>query len=278
MLYGVANTSGMASKSEVAKILEKARLSGITRLDTAISYGSSETVLGELNVADFKIITKLPPLSPESNDFSDEWITTHVDKSIERLKISQLEALLLHDPKSFLGKYGLFFLEALQALKLSGKVRKIGISIYDPEDLGDGSILEFIDVIQFPFNVFDRRMLDSALIPRIKKRNIELHARSIFLQGLLLMKPEDRPKYFNQWQHLFSKWDAMVANNEGNGLHLCLENALSNSLIDGVIVGVDSEWQLNQIIQQIMSLVDPREIDLSANDSCLTNPSKWKTW
>ena len=275
MPYGVANSVGKVAKDEVAKILEEGRSGGITWLDTAISYGSSEAVLGELDVADFKVITKLPPFPSECNNHYG-WVTAQVEGSIERLKVPKLEVLLLHDSKSLRGKFGSNFLDSLQAVKLSGKVRKIGISIYDPEDLGDGRFLEFVDIIQFPFNVFDRRMLSSEFLVELKKKNIELHARSIFLQGLLLMKPENRPKYFHQWQHLFSKWDEMVAINGGDALSLCLESALSTGLIDKIIVGIDSRKQLNQIIEHLKDLDEPREIDLSANDSSLTNPSKWK--
>ena len=54
-----------------------------------------------------------------------------------------------------------------------------------------------IEAIQLPLNLFDERFLNSGWIGKLKKNNVEIHIRSIFLQGLILKK--ELPSYFNNW-------------------------------------------------------------------------------
>ena len=155
---------------------------------------------------------------------------------------------------------------------------KIGISIYEPDDL-DKIIPNFeLDIIQSPINIFDRRLINSFWADELKKKGVEIHARSIFLQGLLLIDPSKRPTYFKKWNKLFKVYDEWLYEKKISNLEVCIRFVLSQDSIDNVIIGIDSCEQLKEIIDifssKLEKLIIPNE--LFSNDKFLLNPSCWK--
>ncbi len=106
MPYGIANASGQVTPEEVGRILRKAKECGISTLDTAVVYGESEKVLGAAGVEDFNVISKLPPL-PKGDLNVAAWVDGHVAQSLDRLRLSRLDGLLLHRPQDLQGRQGL---------------------------------------------------------------------------------------------------------------------------------------------------------------------------
>lgn len=272
--YGVANRQGQVSQDEAKAILEHARASGMDTLDTAIGYGDSEQRLGEIGVQNWRVVSKLPPVPEECSDIS-RWVRDSVKKSLQRLKVKRLSGLLLHQPQQLLERDGDELYRALQQMKDDGLVQKIGVSIYDPAELDLLCSRYHLDLVQAPFNVMDRRLIDSGWLARLAGQNTELHVRSVFLQGLLLVKMNARPDKFNRWQALWNKWDTWLAERNLRPLEVCLAYALSFPEICRVIVGVDSSEQLFEILSA--STADPSEWphDLWTNDIDLLNPSLW---
>ena len=194
--YGIANQAGQASRSEAKLMLQLASASGIDTLDTAIAYGSSETCLGEAGVQGFKVVTKLPVVPDDCGDVS-AWIQQQVNLSLLRLGVTAVYGLLLHRPDQLLGANGAKIYQALQALKDKGQVQKVGISIYAPSEL-EALIPRFpFDLVQAPFNLVDRRFYSTGWMQRLKDNDVEVHTRSAFLQGLLLMNQSDIPSKFS---------------------------------------------------------------------------------
>jgi len=185
--YGVANRQGQVSQDEAKAILGHAWASGMDTLDTAIAYGDSEQRLGEIGIRDWRVVSKLPSIPDGCSDIS-QWVTDSVNESLQRLKVKCLYGLLLHQPKQLLGQAGGRLYSVLQQLKRDGRIEKIGISIYDPEELDAVCSHYHLDMVQAPFNIFDRRLIDSGWLARLAEQDTELHVRSVFLQGLLLMK------------------------------------------------------------------------------------------
>ena len=205
--YGVANRSGQVSLDQIKESLHLAALHGINTLDTAISYGNSESLIGQIGVEKFRVITKLPEIP--QGVYVQEWINSQVMKSLGRLNTSSVYGLLLHRPQQFHGSFGLDILSALKTLKEKGIINKMGVSIYNPEDL-DGLPLEHIEIVQAPYNILDVRLFTSGAAKKLKDLGVELHTRSAFLQGLLLMPAKDRPAKFKRWDDLWSKWDSWL--------------------------------------------------------------------
>ncbi len=185
MKYGINNDFGKVSEFDVKKILNHSINNGIDTIDTAIAYGDSENVLGMTGVSDFKVISKLPKI-PDENKIND-LMHKMVNESLTRLNIQSLYALMLHAPHQILDKNGEEIISALQNLKQKGLINKIGISIYSVKELGPLLDIFKFDIIQCPFNLVDRSLDETGWLKKLKKLDIEVHTRSSFLQGLLVM-------------------------------------------------------------------------------------------
>lgn len=272
--YGVSNTNGQVSSSEVSKILALAKSEGIHTLDTAIAYGSSETVLGEHNLEAFDIITKLPFIPEDVSDITG-WIEEQMIGSLDRLNIPKANAVLLHRPEQLLSEIGVEIYAALTSLKSRGLTERIGISIYSPDEFLNLSRDFRFDLIQAPFNILDTRLQDAGAFDVLKSQETNLHVRSIFLQGLLLMDKKQRPNSFNQWSQLWTKWEEWLKENDLTPLEACIRHALSIPQIEKVVVGVDSANQLQEIVTAAdgnLPIIPP---DISCRDEKLLSPHLW---
>ena len=272
--YGVANTSGRVPVEETGRILRIARAAGIDTLDTAIAYGDSEARLGQAGVESWKVVSKLPGL-PDNCAAVDEWVASSVNGSLERLELKKLYGLLLHRSEDLIGPRGAELYAALQRLRESGKVAKVGISIYSPNELGAILPRYAIQLVQAPFNVFDRRLETSGLLDQLKARGIEVHTRSTFLQGLLLLMPDERPEKFRAWDALWSRWHTWLEDNALTPLEGALGFACRNPAVDRVLVGVDSARHLHDIIEVVDRPIPSIPVAISTGDEALLNPSRW---
>ena len=266
--YGVTNLSGQVAIGEVKNILDYAKEKSIDTLDTASGYGNSEQVLGEVGVNNYRIITKTTPLKN-----GIDGVIKGFYQSLDSLNIGQVDGLLIHNIDDTKDKgFGKLF-HKLNELKEEGVIKKIGFSTYTPEQV-DFLLENFdFDLIQVPFNVFDTRLIEGGQLQALKKKNIEIHVRSIFLQGVLL-DFDNLSSYFSRWKKQFDKYQGTV---EKSGLSL-LEYALNFTLnvqeIDKILVGVNSTDQLKEIVQ-----AKKKQSSLSAfpiDDIALLNPGLWK--
>ena len=272
--YGIANQQGQASRDEARSILEHARSNGMDMLDTAIAYGDSEQRLGEIGIQDWQVVSKLPAV-PEACSDIPRWAEDAFRNSLQRLKIKSLYGLLLHRPQQLLAQGGDRIYQKIQQFKRDGFVRKIGISIYDPAELDMLCSRYQFDIVQAPFNIMDRRLIDSGWLPRLAAQGIELHARSVFLQGLLLMPLNDRPARFNRWASRWSKLENWLTQSGLTPLQACLRYAVSFSEINKVIVGVDNLNQLKEILQSAVGPAPQVPRELQVHDADLLNPTYW---
>ena len=272
--YGIANAGGKLKVDEIKKILEIARRNNIDTLDTAISYGNAETILGNIGVNEFKISTKL---SPDSSNLQKDTIIRHVYESLERLSINRIHTVFFHRVSDLIHERGSYVYEILKELKSQKIISKIGISIYSPKELD--LILDNydLDIIQTPFNLIDRNIEKLGYFSKLKKRNIEVHVRSIFLQGLLLMKYEKIPDKFRRWDYIWQKWNNWQSKNPSiSAVDTCLNYVYKNSNIDKVVVGVDNSKQLKQIINSVANFSDLKFPDISSDDEDLIYPFNWQ--
>jgi len=270
--YGILNGGETLSREEVARILDTAAGHGIDSIDTAIAYGQSESVIGETAQNRFNIISKLPPLPSEVSNVS-EWVHMHVDASLARLKSSSLDALLLHRPQDLTGPHGSELYAAINSLKVKKIIHRFGISIYAPDEL-DGIIGKFnIDVVQAPLNVFDRRIL--GVIDQLTSRNIEVHVRSVFLQGVLIASPKDRPQRFQPWSEHFSRFDTWVHSTGVSAMACCLAFALQQPGVAKLVIGTTSAESLAEIMNSVPNMYLEVPADLQSSSEQLIDPRVW---
>lgn len=274
--YGVANNSGQISLNQGKLLLDYSLKNGINTLDTAITYGNSEQRLGEIGIEKWHVISKLPTL-PDKCVNVNEWIFEEVHNSLNRLGIHQLYALLLHNPQQLLEANGLQIYRSLNQLKADGLIQKIGISIYDPSEL-DLLFREFnFDLIQAPFNIFDRRILHSGWLAKLSSLGVEVHTRSTFLQGLLLMPRNKLPTKFDRWALFWDEWFNWLEESELSPADACLRYVLSFLEINKVIVGVDNVAQLNELIKATYGSLPKIPEKMKIDDINLINPARWDT-
>ena len=275
LAYGVANQYGQVSSKEVNQILKLANEMGVDTLDTAIGYGESEKVLGELGVDDFKLVTKLPILPDEVSDV-DGWIESQMADSLARLGVQMVYGVLLHRSEDLLGDKGKHVIRSLERLKSNGIAKKIGISIYDPSELEHVLQAVNIDIVQAPLNLVDRRLETSGWLKRLNSQSIEVHTRSTFLQGLLLMPRSEIPKKFERWNNLWDIWHTDLSKYQCSAMAACLSYPISLSEVDKVVVGVDNKHQLEELIH--ITKTNITSYDWSAmmsDEDQLINPYQW---
>jgi aryl-alcohol dehydrogenase-like predicted oxidoreductase len=274
LAYGIANSSGQVAPTEAAAMLSLASEMDVDTLDTAIGYGDSEARLGQIGVEHFNLITKLPPVPGEVTDVG-EWLCAQTHSSLKRLGVRKLHGLLLHKPSQLLAPRGIELYKALLEQKEAGLVAKIGVSIYSPNELDALCSSYAFDLVQAPFNLIDQRLKTSGWLSRLKQLGVEVHTRSAFLQGLLLMQPSDRPVYFRRWSHLWEIWDSWLKINDGPAIHTCLSYVLSNPEVDRVIVGADSTVQLRDILAAGSHSSSMTYPIINSDEEDLINPSRW---
>lgn len=270
--YGVANKTGQVDAAEITRILTAAKQAGVTTLDTAAAYGLSEKRLGEQDLAGFQLISKVSAVPNHEDAFP--WLKEQCEQCLQRLKISQLEGFLLHQPEQLLSQNGKEIYLALQEIKKLGLVKKIGISVYSPADL-DALKQYFFDIYQGPYNLLDTRFKKTGWLDRIQNQGAEFHARSAFLQGLLVMPANERPEKFDAWQAIWAQWQQWLATRHLNATTVCLKFSLQEPLIKKVVVGVDSsqQWQELLAIAAMPPITLPTEFN--CEDERLLNPALW---
>lgn len=275
MPYGVANVTGRVSHEEVNNIIHIARSFGIDTLDTAIAYGESESTIGQIGISSWRIISKLPALPDDCNDVIG-WAKKQTSGSLGRLGVNRLDGLLLHRPGQLLEQRGRLLLTALEELKSEGVVGKIGVSIYDPDELSPLFDIKTFDIVQAPLSILDRRLLKSGWASQLNDSGVEIHTRSAFLQGLLLMPSHVRPEKFKPWDTLWRAWESWLSYSGLEPLEACIRFSLSVKEVDRVIVGTDSSAQLLQIlIASEGSLDDLPDFGQTSDLDFLINPGLW---
>lgn len=276
--YGIANKTGQTGAAEAKKILELAEQNKINCLDTAIAYGNSEQVLGEIGVsARFNVVSKLPPLPSDSFD-TELWVNHHVQESLKRLKVECLYALLLHRSENLLGSRGKKLTRTLEKLQSSGLIKKIGVSIYAPAELDYAIDHLPLNIVQAPLNVVDRRLETSGWLSKLHRDGVEVHTRSAFLQGILLMTRDDIPVKFEKWSYQWDQWAKYLKYYNISATAACLSYPLSLQEVDHVVVGVDNLGQLKEIIEAARQNLNNRpneNLFMISEDQRLINPTNW---
>jgi aryl-alcohol dehydrogenase-like predicted oxidoreductase len=269
--YGINNKTGIPSCSEIENILKYAKQNGLNILDTASAYGNVEEKLGRILLNNFKIVGKF------SKVINPKELEEQLKKTLDDLKSKNLYAYLAHSSKDLIKNPTLW--EYLIKKKEEGVVNKIGVSLYNPIELDElEKINIFPDIVQIPFSLLDRKF--ESILPYLKQKSIEVHSRSVFLQGLYF-KPLNNlpPKLFplreqlNQLLNLSNEFELPIR-------ELALKFVLENRNIDKVVIGVDSLSQLKENIQIVKSPILPNKLIAKVNcikvtDLDLLNPANW---
>lgn len=282
--YGIANLTGMASAGTVAGILRLAQAAGVNTLDTAATYGTAEDVLGAHGAVGlgFKIVTKTLPLSgiKAGAATATQLIRERFLLSLKKLGVPSVYGLLVHHAADLLAPSGELVWEVLSGLRREGLVRKIGCSLYHPAELMQLLQRHDLDLVQLPFNVYDQRFLRSGALEAARAHNVEIHARSAFLQGLLLMPEADLPAHFDAIRAHHGRFHRECRVAGVTPLQAALGFVTRCPLIDKVIVGCESVGQCREILAAAATAPSGTEGEvaffrLALEDEVYTNPGRW---
>ncbi len=272
--YGVTNKKGLIEQKIVRKILKRAIAKGINILDTAQNYGSSEYVIGN-NIpfnSHFKIITKLSPQNQDKWDKStfNKW-EDEIKKSMNLLKIDQLEGLLVHKASDLLRSDSKYLINWLFSLKERGLVNKLGLSIYNDDQIMKLP-LDGFQLIQLPLSIYDQTLLQNGTLQFLKELGFTIYARSVFLQGLILQEADLWPSFLSkEFINHHHKVCKFTKNNNVSLLDLSLHFLINCNYLDAVVVGLTSVSELDSI-QSSWEKSISQKLNLSQN----FNQFAWK--
>lgn len=274
--YGINNRSGKPGPERVASILDLAFANNIGLLDTAEAYGDAQEVIGNYHRTSanrFEVITKF---SAGRSDLSSD-LTERVAQDLQALRLDSLYGYMFHSYKDFEKYYDRYSSE-LDALKTQGLIRKFGVSVYTNSELEQ--LLSYpVDLVQLPFNMLDNQSQRGALINAAKAKGMEVHTRSVFLQGLFFM--EELPEklkalkpYLDDIRQLAKQYNIGLSD-------IALNYAVHQKQIDHVLIGVDTVEQLQENMaslgKNISGELAERLDQLHVEESSLLNPSTWNS-
>lgn len=277
--YGISNPDGQTAGEEVTEILAVAQQNGIRVIDTAALYGSSEEVLGNALPAgsQFKLVTKTVRFDTDTITSADASLLEQAFVlSLQKLRSSSVYGLMIHNVADVLAHGGGRLMDRLASLKQRGLVTKIGVSVYTAEQIE--MVLERfeIDLIQLPINVFDQRLLQGGQLAKLKAAGVEIHARSAFLQGLLLMEPSTLSSHFDTVKPHLRRYQEYLIQRGVTPVQAALGFVAGLDEIDVVICGVNNHQQLEELCTATTPLPAFDFHDFAINDDLILNPSKWQ--
>jgi aryl-alcohol dehydrogenase-like predicted oxidoreductase len=238
--YGIAGRRARRDLKDGVRFLELAYELGIRRIDTAAAYGDAEATIGACRcpfTVDTKIAMGADPVRS-------------VHKSLSRLQRSSLGVLYLHDPEVLREDPQHSLDEAATAAKAAEA--RLGVSVYEPEDVDLAMANGLIGAIQFPANLLDRR-LRAGTRERAASQGVELLARSVFLQGALVSDPNAIESRIPGLGCYVESVRRLADELERSVYELALQWACSLTYITGVIVGAESEQQLEDLVASWMA-------------------------
>lgn len=271
--YGICNENGIVKKKEVKKIIKFCKFNKINSIDTAQGYGKSHRVLGSLNLKNFNVTTKISNIEKQRNKDLESLVTLEIESILKELNVKKVYGLLIHNTNLLNGKIGGNIYKILQKLKKKKKFIKLGVSVYSKKEL-DIVLKKFkIDIVNLPLSCANQEFCEKNYLLKLKKKHIEIHARSIFLQGLLLSNYKDLPKRFKK-NKFFLDWFKWLEINNYNSLEASLRFVKEFKSIDKIVIGVDNLQQLKKIVKAYKKSIKFK-FKKFYQPSILRKPSKW---
>lgn len=247
--YGIANRSGKPDLEEALKIIQTAVANGVWVFDTAQAYGESEKVLGvcfrELGISSkVRVVSKI---APKNHGSSREDLLASIETSIRTLGVKKLYGLLLHDG-SLLHSWKDFYQPLFEILKKKGWIDFAGVSVYEEEEVEKALGMDGIDWIQLPFNIFDPRAFKNRWFERARAFGKHIFVRSIFLQGLLLLKPDQIPSTLSFAVPFLKRYEEFCRQWSLSQKEMAATFVLKNAKGASVVFGAESERQVAENI------------------------------
>ena len=268
--YGVTNRE-LLSSHEIKHILKDSSEFGIKTIDTAPNYDGVEKKLGKFDLKAFNIVTKIS-LTKDDEIINSRNLNKNIQNSLTALNLEKIYAILIRNPTNLMKNKKL--LNVLIEYKKKNKISKIGYTLYNIKELSVLYSYFKPDIVQIPYSIVDKSFENKDWLTKMYNDGIEVHVRSVFLQGLLLINEESLPREFSKYREFFKRFDVWIKKNKISKLVACLSPLLYDKRISKVIVGINSRHNLAQINNiKKKKVIYPNWLQLKNEN--LLNPSKW---
>lgn len=284
LIYGTANfqknygiLKSNISKSQIIDILQFLRKKKIFNLDTALSY-KVENDDNFYNYKKFKIYSKLrkiPKNIKNKNDL-ETFIFSEVNKDLKKYKVKKLDGYYIHDIND-VKLHGKDLNLVFNKLKKKNKIKSIGLSFYNIENEYNLLSKFKADLIQLPFNVltFNKKIIK--ILKKIKRKNIKILARSIFLQGLILKKNNKIPSKLKHIKKALMLIEKNGYNTIEKKILLTLCSIRQSKVFDGIIFSCNNKKEIKNFLRllkknEYKNINFIKDIDLKFQN---IDPRKW---
>ena len=272
--YGITNTAGEISDDAVVEMIQFAQSNGIHIFDTAADYGNSQQRLGLLAPVDSSpdYVTKFSFPA----DGSEPTTANIFQNSMDLLQVERLYGVLFHKFSDLSDPRFESTLTILRSARDRGLVSRIGVSIYNLDELKLAlSVFPDLNLLQLPANILDLNLLESDEVLRLKENGVEVHVRSVFLQGLLLADPHKLASFFEPLKPALIQLHKIASNSGKSVLELVLSKIRRHYSVDAVIVGATSALELEEITRGWNSGSDFEDFELPSVSQEILDPRKW---
>jgi aryl-alcohol dehydrogenase-like predicted oxidoreductase len=269
--YGIVNSSGKVSAAEIRTMLDLARASGVVGIDTAAAYGDAEQVLGRCGVAGFRVVTKVPHLDRAEN--AGGAILSCARRSLEALGCSRLDGLLLHAASDLAGRHGAAIYAGLCAARDAGLTERVGVSVYDAEEIELLLDRYPVDLVQMPLSIVDQQLL--GMLPRLVDAGIAVHARSVFLQGVMLRAPDELPVALSRLSASIAAIRRRASTFGVSVIEAALAFVRDLPGVEGVVVGATSSEEFRSILRAFATRASFDAGGLAVAEAELIDPRRW---
>ena len=248
--YGITNLRGKVPEASVREILVGAAEACIDVVDTAATYGDAEEIIGRClpRSSRPRLVTKTVPFSPDAS-LEDNLAQAALGfrQSLARLRVDHVYGLLAHNADDLLSAGGDQLAEWLLLQRATGIARHVGVSVYTPEEVRELFERYAFDLIQLPLNVVNQRMFTGGTLAWLRTRPVEVHVRSVFLQGLLLAGPDQLTGSVAELLPALRPWWSWLEKNNVTPLRAALGFVAAACPDATVICGITSLAELTTV-------------------------------
>ena len=258
---------------EFISLMNLAFEKGVKTIDTSPVYNNAEIIIGK-SKKKFNVITKIPKIPHNIKKIDLEgWIKKNFFNSNKIIK-KKIYGILIQNAEILLSNKADIVYDTLLNLKKKHTFKKIGISIYNFKTLELVTKKFAIDFVQLPYNILDQRFSKKKIIKIVKKKKIEIHARSIFLQGLLTNTKIHLPKKLSNLEKGLKRWRRWIKDKNINPAHACIDFVLRNKNIDKLVIGFNSKNNLEDALKFKKTKLNFNSLKIKINQNLL-DPRKW---
>lgn len=287
MDYGIRGQK-QPSVEQAVQMLDYATQNGINNIDTANAYGTAEDVVGEflkketMPREELFIISKFRPnlLDEANEDQYYDIMKANLENTLSRLHTDYLDSYLLHSARYV---WDDAIIDTLNRMKKEGYVKHVGVSVYETDEAKKCIERPNVDFMQLPYSIFDQRMKTDDVFELAKKAEYptQIHSRSAFIQGLILMKEDEVPTFLEKAKPIVRKIDELCQQYEISRIELAMSYVKRQNSISHLVFGVDNIEQLkenialfeNSLPNEIIDEISKEFVDI---DTDIVMPSLWK--